>query len=79
MKGELGAESDGGVGGSVGLGGFCDLWMNLCMADDGVRLELVAGDEAEADKLLKAGLIARRGKWVWMTDKGIRAREIISA
>lgn len=63
----------------AGLGEFCDLWMNLCMSDDGVQLELVAGDEAEADKLLKAGLISRRGKWVRMTDKGIRAREITSA
>jgi hypothetical protein len=60
-------------------GVYCDRWMNLCMADDGVRLELVPGDEHETEKLLKAGLIARRGKWAWMTEKGILAREIISA
>lgn len=72
-------ERNRAVGCRDGLGGYCDLWMNLCMADDGARLELVDGDEADAEKLQKAGLIARRGKWVWMTDKGIRAREIISA
>lgn len=58
---------------------FCDLWMNLCMADDGIQLEIVPGDEPDVEKLQQANLIQRNGKWVWLTEKGIRAREIICA
>lgn len=58
---------------------LCDLWMNLCMADDGASLEIVPEDEPEVTRLLSLGLIQRKGNWVQMTPKGEQVREQISA
>jgi hypothetical protein len=58
---------------------LCDLWMNLCLAEDFARLETVPEDAAEVEKLLKLGLIEQRGKWVRMTEKGVTLRQMVCA
>lgn len=57
-----------------------DLWIQLCMADEGSSVEVykIDADEAIAARLRLAGLITGK-RWVKLTDLGTRVRNHTSA
>lgn len=57
---------------------YCDLLIELSLADEGSSVRLEPGDEKRADELRRGGFITGK-RWVKLTDKGTRLVNQISA